>query len=143
MKEQFVTYEIALKLKELGFEEKCLAGYYEEDFTKKAILLQRESVNNQNTYGLFCSAPLWQQAIDWFRKKHAIHLEFVYSQDHNKYSWSGWDEYHWREISKRPRVEGRFPYPYKSRFKEHYWNHQTYEEAREQAVLKVIELCKK
>ena len=27
MKEQFVTYEIALKLKELGFDEKCF-GYY-------------------------------------------------------------------------------------------------------------------
>ena len=28
MEEQFVTYEIALKLKELGFDEKCLVWYY-------------------------------------------------------------------------------------------------------------------
>ena len=28
MNKQFVTYEIALKLKELGFDEKCIASYY-------------------------------------------------------------------------------------------------------------------
>ena len=28
MKEQFVTYEIALKLKELGFDEPCIAYYF-------------------------------------------------------------------------------------------------------------------
>lgn len=30
MEKQFCAYEISSKLKELGFEEKCLAGYYEE-----------------------------------------------------------------------------------------------------------------
>ena len=30
IKEQFVTYEIALKLKELGFDEECLAYYSKE-----------------------------------------------------------------------------------------------------------------
>lgn len=34
MKEQFVTYEIALKLKELGFDEKCVASYYTYDIKK-------------------------------------------------------------------------------------------------------------
>ena len=35
MKKQFVTYEIALKLKELGFDEECLAIYYKDDNPKK------------------------------------------------------------------------------------------------------------
>ena len=31
MKEQFVTYNIALKLKELGFDEECLAYYIDPE----------------------------------------------------------------------------------------------------------------
>lgn len=31
MKDQFVTYELALQLKELGFKEKCLGYYVEEE----------------------------------------------------------------------------------------------------------------
>ena len=32
MKDQFVTYEIALKLKELGFDEECFAYYLDKKF---------------------------------------------------------------------------------------------------------------
>ena len=60
MKEQFVTYEIALKLKELGFDEECLAWY---DKDKQFQLLNTNvfpngAINQKNIYP---RAPLWQQ----------------------------------------------------------------------------------
>jgi hypothetical protein len=39
MEEQFVTYEIALKLKELGFDEECFAIFF------KGILNNGRTVN--------------------------------------------------------------------------------------------------
>lgn len=66
---QFVTYEIALALKELEFDEECLAWYaHEKCFSSDYIFLQyREDLE-------FAFAPLWQQAIDWLREKKKIHI---------------------------------------------------------------------
>ena len=43
MKKQFVTYEIALKLKELGFDEECINEYW---FTCKKLRFSFESIKN-------------------------------------------------------------------------------------------------
>lgn len=89
MKEQFVTYEIALKLKELGFDEECLTSFepgwnfnMPSGRTKNNSNYPKENVINQK-----CAAPLWQQVIDWFRKKHDVHIIFSvnpYSTDINQ-----------------------------------------------------------
>jgi len=65
MKEQFVTYEIALKLKELGFSQEPprLGGY-----DKEGKLHYRNISRNDIT------APLWQQVIDWFRCRHDCYI---------------------------------------------------------------------
>lgn len=77
MIEQFVTYIIALKLKELGYNEKCL-GY----FNRKGELICGINVSDESF--LFtnigkahncCLSPLWQQVIDWLREKHNIFIE--------------------------------------------------------------------
>ena len=90
MENQFVTYEIALKLKELGFDEECIASYYtniKENNTAKYDV--RKKLNASFDYNAFTdeddsgyirnsdkeyyiSAPLWQQVIDWFREKQNI-----------------------------------------------------------------------
>jgi hypothetical protein len=57
MKKQFVPYEIALKLKELGFNEECLGLYKDEKFYYDYETFQWNSFNN------CVKAPLWQQAI--------------------------------------------------------------------------------
>ncbi len=82
MTEQFATYEISLKLKELGFNEECLAIYI--NLVLKPIIQKPISgefnykfksvrnsviVNSEN-----CSAPLWQQVIDWLRVKQCINI---------------------------------------------------------------------
>ncbi len=63
MKDQFVTYEIAVKLKELGFDKRCIAGYSVEKS------LRIGEVSFQSEIDGFCLAPLWQQAIDWIYSK--------------------------------------------------------------------------
>ena len=65
MEEQFVPYELALKLKELGFEEECLASY--NHVGKKLNIGEFVS---HGKYSIL--APLWQQAIDFFREKYDL-----------------------------------------------------------------------
>jgi hypothetical protein len=72
MKNEFVPYEQALVLKELGFDEPCLACY------DKLNMLATYSENlfepkNYNTSGYCVSAPLYQQAFRWFREKYNLY----------------------------------------------------------------------
>ena len=71
MKKLFTTYQIASKLKELGFDEPCLMYYYKDDENKL-----HSNVSTSTLYGAIISeenivmerqikAPLWQQAIHW------------------------------------------------------------------------------
>lgn len=62
---QFCSYEIALKLKELGFDEECLTSFdpgwnfnVPSGRTKNNSNFPNENITNQK-----CAAPLWQQAI--------------------------------------------------------------------------------
>ena len=65
--EEFVPYELAVKLKELGYDEPCF-GYYDEGgnlYTEMVEVLK---------------APLYQQAFRWFREKHGIDNCISYSR---------------------------------------------------------------
>ena len=66
MKEQFVTYEIALSLKELGFNEKCLGYFNLNGYDERYFSLVTEypfitTIRNH------IIAPLWQQCLVIFR----------------------------------------------------------------------------
>ena len=83
MKEQFVTYEIALKLKELGFNDECLACYTPHLGNGIFELISKGSSNEKSAFNERfvkansvngCSAPLWQQVIDWVREKQNIYI---------------------------------------------------------------------
>lgn len=75
MEKQFVTYEIALKLKKLGFNEECF-GFYLPDKT-----LNYNWDKNPELYVFATLAPLWQQAIDFFREKYKINCVVGYVDD--------------------------------------------------------------
>ncbi len=62
MEKEFVPYEQALELKELGFDQPCF-GYYKYE----ELLIQGQSKNSD--HGFSISAPLYQQAFRWFREK--------------------------------------------------------------------------
>ncbi len=59
MEKEFLPYEIALELKELGFSKRCLKSYY-----KGSSLL----VGYGNVYDT--PAPTFSQCFRWFREKY-------------------------------------------------------------------------
>jgi hypothetical protein len=67
MNKEFIPYEQALELKELGFNELCL--FYYTDNESLRIYHQSE------IYDDLVGAPLYQQAFRWFREKY----NFTYS----------------------------------------------------------------
>ena len=145
MKKQFVTYEIALKLKELGFDEECFgryegADYYLEKWNE--VKLEPTHTTSQNTFSWqLASAPLWQQVIDWLREKHNIHISIYPKMDVNCVDYTV-KIYQYLEDSYLGEGEDEeyFPGGLKMILEERL---ETYEEVREQAILKAIELCQK
>lgn len=162
MKKEFVSYNIALELKSLGFNELCF-GY----FNSKGNLKLADcsiSINeipfyyknseceiwlsslflNKKVKSKICVAPLWQQVIDWFREEYGLHISFepvykpqqftnlmyCYAISTKKNFYSGMDENldNWIGLN-----DGGNMF--------HITN--SYYSAREQAILKAIELCKK
>ncbi len=73
MQKEFIKYEQALDLKELGFDEPCLA-YRDCDWN---FIFS----HNKNTF-LECELPLplYQQAFRWFREKYELY-SFVFKFD--------------------------------------------------------------
>jgi hypothetical protein len=71
MKKEFVTYEQALALKELGFDEPCLFHILGGEINFYRSTHDYFPKNDRN--GIGCSAILYQQAFRWFREKHNLH----------------------------------------------------------------------
>jgi len=66
MKKEFLPYQQAVELKELGFDEKCAAHYLDEDDLElKWEIYRNLSFNTDNCV----QAPLYQQAFRFFRDK--------------------------------------------------------------------------
>ena len=73
MKEEFVTYDQALALKELGFDtfmkENCLA-YFNTSNSNNDLETKDWWCLPKNDFQYALSAPLKQQVFRWFRDKH-------------------------------------------------------------------------
>jgi hypothetical protein len=62
MNKEFIPYEQALELKELGFKEECAAHYLDvDDLELKWKIYRNLSFNTNNCL----QAPLYQQAFRW------------------------------------------------------------------------------
>jgi len=74
MEKQFVPYELAVKLKELGFNEPVIATYTQNCYggDNRKIQYFVDFVEQVNQDAVFISAPLWQQVFDWFRAEHNL-----------------------------------------------------------------------
>jgi hypothetical protein len=79
MEKEFVPYELAVKLKELGFNEPCLVGY--STSTEKLEYYSRPIVTKDS---FTVNAPTFYQAFRWFRKEH--NLKFHIRED----VWNNW-----------------------------------------------------
>ena len=71
---EFIPYTEALKLKELGFNEKCIGIYYNngKKFLISETLMTNSELDSYNSPDSEMSTPLYQQAFRWFREKHEI-----------------------------------------------------------------------
>jgi len=82
MNHLFVTYEIALKLKELGFNEPCVTTFFKKELVAMNHRignlyfdkLNSEMVDSYTLKHHSCNAPMHQQVTDWLREKHNINI---------------------------------------------------------------------
>jgi hypothetical protein len=137
MEKEFVTYEIALELKELGFNKRCFAYFNENKILNlnehpQAFYARNDSVESWCT-SIFaskkskknaCQAPLWQQVMDWFEEKYQLNINLYKIGD--KYVYTISVPYH-------SEIEG---------YGIEYFYEDSYTR-RKDAVLKAIELIKK
>ena len=61
MEKEFIPYEQALELKELGFDVECLSYWEGESFSHHLATIEGDDY--------IIPAPLYQQAFRWFRDK--------------------------------------------------------------------------
>ena len=123
MSNEFIPYEQALELKELGFNEPCLASY-ETAFGKGIYFELGYIIDGPKNYVL---TPLYQQAFRWFRDK-GYHISI-----RKRYFQYGKSEFNY------------FIYPPNSN--EHLEDnlldeYETYEEAELACLKKLIEIVK-
>lgn len=68
MNKEFIPYEQALALKELGFDEPCFGYYGSHQIYFWTVKTAGHYDNDNNAL----PAPLYQQVFRWFREKHGI-----------------------------------------------------------------------
>ena len=126
MKKEFVPWEEAIKLKELGFDEKCIAYFFRDGglnnyFNKYYI---NSGLSQTKPFSFSCTAPLYQQAFRWFREKH--------DKSHRIYE-TGNNTWCYRILG-----VGNFSFYSDGDNK----NYKTYEEAELECLKKLIEIIK-
>jgi hypothetical protein len=67
LEKEFIPYEQALALKELGFNKPCF-GLYHNDKT----FYPTQCKSHDQFHGQVCLAPLYQQVFRWFREKYQM-----------------------------------------------------------------------
>jgi len=133
MLKEFIPYEQALELKELGFDELCLAKYsidivgetiphfrYNNRISQAEALDEGVWFNHNSGKDHIWAAPLYQQAFRWFREKYD--LKFHIRQD----NWNNWCSVYILIPDEHERVG----------------DYLTYEEAELACLNKLIELAK-
>jgi hypothetical protein len=125
MEKEFVSYEQALALKELGFDEQCLALYDLDGNITIEFVNWENAINTKDNY--LISAPLYQQAFRWFREEYTLY--------HDIKMFGDWDKPQFSYI-----VSGRtMTNP------AHMWcyeNKNSYEEAEFECLKKLIQIVK-
>jgi hypothetical protein len=79
MEKEFVTIDLALRMKALGFDEPCFGAFYDDG---KLFIHWNDNVDADELfisqekceyYDYECLAPTWQQAFRWFREEYNIY----------------------------------------------------------------------
>jgi hypothetical protein len=91
MEKEFVPYDLAIKLKELGFEEKCFCNW-EESWSPEPEDEIRMVLTTDQTWLRpgWVRAPTFSQAFRWFRENHGLY-QFI-SKEHLGFTYALLDE---------------------------------------------------
>lgn len=127
----FAPKELSQKLREIGFDEPCIAIYSIHDNELKGIIQGEEKLIDNFILGKFtCSsysgipAPTWEQVFKWFRERGYL---FVIGYDFSD------KKYNYKIVIKKHNEISRITSE----------NYPTYEQARENLALELIEIYKK
>ena len=83
IEKEFVPYEEAFALKELGFNEPCL-GYYlcrNSAFGIDDLEITTECIDLVRYDYASCVVPTFSQAFRWFREKYGLYSCIMYNSD--------------------------------------------------------------
>ena len=82
MEKEFVPYNIALRMKALGFDEPCIASFI---YGANGPLLQFPGSQNSIDWEdcRNCSTPTYQSAFKWFRDNYGLVPDFEYYGEWN------------------------------------------------------------
>ena len=150
MNKEFIPYEQALALKELGFDEECLTSYHYDGtlmdiwsamrFVTNSSLKDPKNFNAYSNSKLlkdyldnpFTAAPTFSQTFRWFREKDyysEVRVGCTQIDGGIGYEWWVWKPNGIEEWSiQMPGEE---------------WSYETYEEAEQACLDKLIEIIKK
>jgi hypothetical protein len=119
MEKDFIPYEEALALKELGFDERCFGRFNPDN---DLVISHTETYNTDFRKTLFTQAPTFSQAFRWFRDNFGLY---------------------WPIMSKATPSNNLVYYIYHGRLRED-WNgcFESYEEAELACLKKLIEIAK-
>ena len=93
MEKEFIPYEQALALKELGFDEPCFGRYDGRDENKGKIWYEMPNSGQDYIPVGDVLAPTYQQAFRWFRENHNIipNIHSIYTDEtHTKIEFWFW-----------------------------------------------------
>lgn len=76
MTNEFIPYEEALALRDLGFDEGCIS-YYNTSNTLKELETSDWWCKRENDFSYALVAPLYQQVFRWFRENHQLFHEIL------------------------------------------------------------------
>jgi len=126
MNKEFVTYEQALALKELGFDEPCWAWWHIEDCDTRFCYSEQRSpiINSRETE--IVGLPTFSQAFRWFREKHKLE-SIVVPSGNSEGKTNGYYFEIIFDFSKDNIESDSYP---------------SYEEAEQACLDKLIEICK-
>ena len=75
MEREFVPYELAVKLKAIGFDKPCFGLYAPPS---KTVFLHHYGILTAKEQVL---APLYQQVFTWFREEHELYHDITLTAD--------------------------------------------------------------
>ena len=70
MEKEFVSYQLAIKLEELGFDESC-CGFYDH-MIKEIDTISADACERLCKHHTHIKAPTYSQAFRWFRERYEL-----------------------------------------------------------------------